>query len=161
MKIIDINNQERECDRVFLDPTWPGYVTVIIPSKVNSEKKRTEWIPIQNFFANNPDYKNIIENFKKVPSLPPQITGVPTTTKINTLSDNTQNWRPNIYAGTYCWISRGKGEGQVRTILSNTKNRLVLDKEWDNKPDTSSQYTIVYNKPTVSVMNNSLPESSA
>ena len=65
MKIIDINNQERECDRVFLDPSWPGYVTVVIPSRVNPDKKRTEWIPLQNFYNNNPDYKDKIENYKQ------------------------------------------------------------------------------------------------
>lgn len=159
MKIIDINNKERECDRVYIDPSWPGYITVIIPSRVNPDKKRTEWIPVQNFYNNNPNYKNIIENFKKIAPLPPQITGVVTTTKDNSLSDNTQNWKKNIYAGLYCWISRGTGEGQVRVILNNSKNKLTLDKNWDIKPDKSSQYTIVYNRPTSSAMNNTLPES--
>mgnify|MGYP001584275526 CR=1 FL=1 len=157
MKIIDINNQERECDRVFLDPSWPGYVTVIIPSRVNPEKKRTEWIPLKNFIQNNPDFKNKIEGHQKIEPLPPQITGVITTTKINSLSDNTQNWKKNSYAGFYCWISRGTGEGQVRTILSNTKNKLELSKNWAVKPNKNSQYTIVYQKPSVSVMNNTLP----
>ena len=158
MKIIDINNNERECDRVFLDPSWPGYVTVIIPSRVDPEKKRTEWIPMLNFKNNNPDYENKIENFKGTVPLPPQISGVVSSSKPDSISDSTQKWATNIYAGFYCWISRGSGEGQVRVILNNTKTKLVVDKNWDKKPDKTSQYTIVYSKPSVSVMNNTLPE---
>lgn len=157
MKVIDINSIERDCEKVYLDPNWPGYVTIIFPSKSDPNRKRTEWIPIQDFINKNTDYQNKIENFKNIPPLPPQISGIVTSVQENSLSDTTQNWNKNIYTGFFVWISRGKGEGQTMGIIGNTKNKLLLDSVWKEKPNKTSQYTIVYLRPTVSIMNNNLP----
>ncbi len=159
MKITDINNNLRDCNRAFLDPNWPGYVSVNYPSKSAPEKTRTDWIPIQTFIDKNPNYQDLIENYSDQKPLPPQITGITTSAQENSLSDTTQNWQKNIYAGFFVWISRGLGEGQVKCILANTKNKLLLDSVWEIKPNKTSQYTIVYLKPSVSVMNNTLPNT--
>jgi len=159
MKITDINGNQKDCERVFLDASWPGYVTIVSPSKSDPNKKRTDWIPLQDFIDKNPDYQGLIENYGAQKPLPPQISGIVTSAQENSLSDSTQKWQKNIYAGFYVWISRGKGEGQVKCILGNTNNKLLLDTIWETKPNKTSQYTIVYLKPTVSVMNNTLPEA--
>jgi len=43
---------------------------------------------------------------------------------------------------TYVLILDGKGIGQYRRVISNTSNRLALDKEWDISPDEST-YLVV------------------
>ena len=73
------------------------------------------------------------------------VTGVASRSTDTTLTDGKQKWEKNIYAGFPLWISRGKGEGQVRTILSNTKNTIVIDKRWEVKPNRFSQYVISRN----------------
>lgn len=159
MKIIDINANEKDCERVFFDVNWPGFVTVISASKADPNKKRTDWVPLQNFIDKNPNYQELIENYNAQKPLPPQISGIVTSSAENSLSDTSQKWEKNIYAGFYVWISRGKGEGQVKCILGNTNNKLLLDSIWTEKPNKTSQYTIVYLKPSVSVMNNTLPNT--
>jgi hypothetical protein len=147
MKIIDINNQERNCESVYLDPHWPGFVTVLFVSKNRPGYKHTEWMPMEQFFQNNPELKGKVSaDFLPTP-LPPQISGVVTTSETNTLTDNTKDWKTNLYAGFFCWISRGKGEGQTRTILKNTTQKLSLDKPWEIKPNKTSQYSILHNRP--------------
>jgi hypothetical protein len=159
MKIIDINNQERNCDKVYLDPHWPGFVTVLFVSKNRPGYKHTEWMPQVQFFQNNPSLiGQVSADFLPTP-LPPQIAGVVTSAGIGALSDSTKDWKTNLYAGFFCWISRGKGEGQVRVILSNNKTKLTLDKPWETKPNKTSQYSILHNRPQTSVNNkNTLPE---
>lgn len=159
MKIIDINNQERECDKVYLDPHWPGFVTVLFVSKNRPGFKHTEWMPQAQFFQNNPSLTGKVSADFLPTALPPQIAGVVTSSGADTLSDGTKDWKTNLYAGFFCWISRGQGEGQSRTILKNTAKKLTLDKPWEIKPNKNSQYAILHNKPSASNNNkNTLPE---
>lgn len=158
MKIIDINNSERECERVYLDPHWPGFVTVLFVSKNRPGFKHTEWMPMIKFFENNPGLKGKITDDDKPTPLPPQIAGVVSTATKTTLTDSTKSWQKNIYASFFCWISRGKGEGQVRVILSNTSKKLTLDKPWDITPNKTTQYAIVHNRPKEINNHNTLPE---
>lgn len=159
MKIIDINNQERNCERVYLDPHWPGFVTVLFVSKNRPGFKHTEWMPTVQFFQNNPDLKDKITDDDKPSVLPPQITGVVSSSGKDTLTDSTKDWKTNLYASFYCWISRGQGEGQVRVILKNTAKKLTVDKPWEIKPNKTSQYSILHNAPQSTKNNsNSLPE---
>ena len=159
MKIVDINNQERNCDKVYLDPHWPGFVTVLFVSKNRPGFKHTEWMPQEQFFQNNPELKGKVSaDFLPTPP-PPQIASIVTGATADTLSDNTRSWKKNLYAGYFCWISRGKGEGQVRTILSNTPKKLTLDKPWEVRPNKTSQFAILHNKPVANKDNkNTLPE---
>lgn len=143
MKIIDINNRERDCYKVYFDPKWPGYATVEYQSKSNPEKFRQEWYPLSDFIAKNPELKNLFSNAPQKPT--EEVSGTGTAVGDNYLIDEKSNWQENIYAGYNLWISRGPGEGQRRIILSNTNNKLVIDKSWDIPPTHLSQYTIVQN----------------
>lgn len=160
MKIIDINNQERNCDKVYLDPHWPGFVTVLFVSKNRPGYKHTEWMPMEQFFQNNPELKGKVSaDFVPTP-LPQQIAGAVTASGKDTITDSNKDWQTNVYAGFFCWISRGKGEGQVRTILKNTSSILTLDKPWEIKPNNTSQYSVLHNKPQSSSNNhNTLAEA--
>lgn len=156
MKIIDINGRERECVRAYFNHSWPGYVTVEFESKRRKGYKHTEWMPIDDFFAHNPSLKNTITTQGLPPKRPLQLAGQVTSALKDSLTDTTQNWDPNSYAGMYCWISRGKGEGQVRIILKNTKSRVVVDKPWDTRPNHTSQYSLLYHRPTTPAQGNTL-----
>lgn len=158
MKIIDINNQERECERIFLDPHWPGYVTVMFVSKNRPGYQHNEWMPLTDFFAKNPSLKDKIAHDYAPPPLPPQIAGEVTGSGPDSLTDSTKDWRKNLYVGFYVWISRGQGQGQVRTILSNTAKKIKVAKFWEVQPDKSSQYTILHNMPkSAKTVGNFLP----
>lgn len=159
MKIIDINNQPRECENVYLDPHWPGFVTVMFVSKNRPGYKHTEWMPMEQFFQNNPELKGKV-SADFVPKPPPkQFASVVTSAGKDSLTDDTKTWETNVYAGYYCWISRGKGEGQVRVIIKNSKNKFTLDKPWEIRPNKTSQYSMVHQKPVMPSSNNTLPET--
>lgn len=157
MKIIDINLRERDCVRAYLDPNWPGFVTVDFESKRRPGFRHTEWMPMADFFEKNPDLVGKITNDDTPLTRPKQVAGEVTSAGINSLTDKTRDWKINDFAGMFAWISRGKAEGQVRIILSNTKTKIVVDKPWDTKPNTTSQYSLVYNKPNTPASGNSLP----
>ena len=141
MQIIDINGKTRDCVRAYLDPHWPGFVTIDYESKNRPGYKHTEWYPISDFLAHNPTLAHLVKGVDITPA--PDLAGVVTKCTSNTLTDKTQNWEVNDYAGFYVWISRGMGEGQTRTILSSTKNTLTIDRPWDKPlPNTSSQYVL-------------------
>ena len=146
MQITDINNRLRECNRVFLDPAWPGYVSVEFARKADPTQTRIEWMPISDFASKNP---SLIEMFAGKSTAPaPDTAGIVTTASKDTLVDSSANWGKNAYAGYFVWISRGPGDGTTRTIMKNTNTILYIDKPWDKKPTKDSQYTIVAKLPT-------------
>lgn len=158
MKIIDINGRERECVDAYLDPSWPGYITVKFESKHRKGYSHTEWMPIDKFIANNPTLSHLAGKDSASTQPKEEVAGQITAAGPDTLKDNTAAWPKNAYAGFQVWISRGKGEGQVRTILSNTDKSLKLDKPWDKpRPNKTSQYAIVRNAGNPSVQGNTLP----
>lgn len=141
MQIIDINGKARDCVRAHLDPHWPGFVTIEYESKNRPGYKHAEWYPIPDFLARNPNLAHLVKGVDVTPA--PDLAGVITKCTSTTLQDSTQNWEVNDYAGFYVWIARGAGEGQVRTVLSCTKNTLQLDKTWDKPyPNGTSQYVL-------------------
>lgn len=141
MQIIDINGKARDCVRAHLDPHWPGFVTIDYESKNRPGYKHTEWYPIPDFLAHNPNLARLVKGVDITPAA--DLAGIITSCTSSTLKDKTQNWETNDYAGFYVWISRGEGEGQVRTVLSCTKDTLKLDKPWDKpRPAASSQYVL-------------------
>lgn len=155
MKIIDINGLERDCLEVSADPDYPGYAKITFASKRRPGEIRTEWYPADDFFKLNPDLKALKKSFVT----PPKDTlGVVTSSKADSLKDTTQKWQPNCYAGYTVWISRGKGEGQTRSIVKNTKNTLYIDKPWDTPPDKTSQYVVSRNIHNPVPLNNTLPQ---
>lgn len=145
MQIIDINGRIRQCQRVFLDPSWPGYVSVEFQSKSDPTKKRIEWMPLTDFAQKNPTLQSIFSGHSIAPA--PEISGIATGAGKDTLIDKSANWNKNIYAGYYVWISRGPGDGTTRLITKNNASVLYIDKPWDKKPTKDSQYTIVHTLP--------------
>lgn len=145
MQITDINNTIRECKRVFLDPAWPGYVSVEFARRADPSQTRIEWMPLADFALKNPDLKDIFTGHSTSPA--PEVSGVVTTAGTDTLVDKNALWTPNTYAGYLVWISRGPGDGTTRIILKNTKTILYIDKSWDKKPTKDSQYTIMQHLP--------------
>ncbi len=145
MQIIDINNRERDCLRVFLDPAWPGYVSVEFTLKSDPSKTRIEWMPLTDFAAKNPSLQSLFAGHSTEPAK--ETSGIVTSTKTSTLSDKKANWKNNEYAGYFVWISRGPADGTTRTILKNTKTSLTLNLPWDIKPTRDSQYVIVQHLP--------------
>lgn len=139
MKIIDLNGKEKECEKAYPDPAWPGYMRV---EYKNPRRSYHVWYPIEEFKKNNP---NLGELVKDVPMPPPEITGIASSSTDITLTDKTQSWAINTYTGFPVWISKGKGEGQVRIVLSNTKDTLVIDQKWDTKLNKFSQYVLSRN----------------
>ena len=148
MKIIDINGMEREVQKVYPDPDYPGYMRIEF-------RRHHEWFTIDEFLEKNPDLKDLIKN---APKLPDDLVGVVTRSGPDFLIDKTLNLTPNTFLGFYCWISRGKGEGQKRTVVRNTKNQITVDKPWEVKPDKTSQYVLSHNVQAVRAMGNTLPQ---
>lgn len=142
MKIIDINGEERECESAMLDNAFPGYVKVDYESKRRKGYIHSEWYPTKQFLQRNPNLKNKI---KAESDEVPEDLGVVSSSGKNFIKDVTKNWEENLYENYPLWISRGKGEGQLRTVLKNDKNTLYIKKVWDIKPDKSSQYVLTRN----------------
>lgn len=156
MKIIDINGEERECIRIYPDPKFAGYMKAEFKSKNRVGYTHTEWYPIADFVKNNPKLKDLT---KDAPKVADDDLGVVTSATKMTLSDNTKGWKENQYLGFPVWISRGKGEGQTRSVIKNTKKTLTIDKAWEILPDKTSQYVLSYNIHDPQVRGNILPRS--
>lgn len=148
MQITDINGSVRNPQKVYLDPTFPGYVRIQF-------NRYHEWYTIKEFLQFNPDLKHVVDGAKEAP---PEITGIVTGATAKTLEDATQKWSSNSYMGYMVWISRGKGEGQKRDILKNTKTSITVSAPWDVKPDSTSQYVLAQHIMDVPAMGNTLPQ---
>lgn len=154
MKIVDINRQERECLSVVHDATWPGYVRVEFDSKRHAPKTYVEWYPVAEFVELNPMLSSLVD-IKKQPA--PDDLGVVSKATETSLTDSKKKWKTDMYKGFPVWISRGMGEGQVRSIVTNTKSTVTIDKSWDVKPDKTSQYVISFNIHDSKTIGNTLP----
>jgi hypothetical protein len=153
MKIIDINGKERECKKVSPDPKFAGFMKVEYVSKTRKGYTHSEWYPIKDFIKNNPTLENLTT---EAPGLVEDALGRVSKADKKKLSDKTQNWKENCYRGFPVWISRGKGEGQTRTVISNTHNTIIIDKQWKVVPDKSSQYVISHNVHDPQIIGNTL-----
>lgn len=146
IEVIDVNGRTRYAKSITPDESYPGFMKI-------TYRSHHEWYSIPEFLENNPDLKSYT---KDAPELPQDTVGVVTSSGKDYLRDSTQNWKSNTFAGYYVWISRGKGEGQKRTILKNTHNKLTVDKAWETPPNKTSQYVISYNIHEVRPMGNTL-----
>ncbi len=63
-------------------------------------------------------------------------------TLVDTAKTGTTAWTTNRWANYAVRILSGTGEGQLRTILSNTDTTLTLYGSWNIIPDSTSVYTI-------------------
>lgn len=139
MVITDINGKQRKCVKAYPDKDYPGYIKV---EYKNERRSYNEWYPVNEFLAKNPDFN---DPTKEIKHEAPEITGVVTSATSITLTDKTQNWQSNAYVEFPVWICRGKGEGQVRNVASNTKDTLIIDKQWEDKPNKFSEYVLSRN----------------
>lgn len=154
MKIIDINGQERDCVSVVPDKDYPGFMKVLYKSKLRKGYSHSEWYAISDFIKNNPKLRSLTE---KAPKQIQEDLGVVTIAKEKLLTDKSKKWESNAFAGTTIWISRGKGEGQTRTVVSNNINTVTIDNPWKEIPDKTSQYVISPNIHDPQVRGNTLP----
>ncbi len=69
-------------------------------------------------------------------------TGRPTGVGNRTLTDKTWNWEPGEMKGTLLLIIEGRGFGQVRHVVDNTKDTLTVRKPWRVQPDENSGYAV-------------------
>ncbi len=140
MRITDINGNQRECVAAYPDRDYPGYIKV---EYKNPRRSYNEWYPIGDFMDKNPGFSFKDERLPH--EAPPEVSSFPSSSTKSTLTDKTQHWQTNEYAGFRLWISRGQGEGQVRNIRSNTKDTVVIDTAWETKPNKFSQYILSHN----------------
>lgn len=68
--------------------------------------------------------------------------GTATAGGATTLTDSTQSWTVNEFAGLIVTITSGTGAGQERTISSNTATALTVSTAWTTNPDNTSVYSI-------------------
>lgn len=154
MQIIDINGEKRECVEIFPDKDYPGFLKIKYVSRYRKNHMYYEWYRKDDFIKNNPSLAHLAKN---VASWQEDL-GIVSQSEKKSLSDKTKNWRKNIFAGYPVWIARGKGEGQLRTILKNSHNTLYINDEWDILPDKTSQYVISHNIHNPQAMGNVLPQ---
>ncbi len=63
----------------------------------------------------------------------------------STLTDTSQTWTVDEWAGAVVKITGGTGEGQWKNIVSNTVDTLTISGSWDTTPDATSQYYVSLN----------------
>lgn len=153
--IVDMNGNQRECVKANADSAWPGYMKIEYQSKTRKNFSYTEWYPVQDFVKNNPSLAYLVKDAAKPWK---EDLGRVTLASNQTLTDKTKKWQSNEFAGYPLWISRGKGEGQMKTIVINSNDTLIIDSPWNVTPDKTSQYVISHNVHDPQVMGNTLPD---
>ncbi len=154
MKIIDINGNKRNVASASPDSKFPGYMKVVYLSKSSGAELPSEWYPLADFVKHNPKLKHLT---KSTISLAEEVVGIVTSSGSNFIRDDTKNWHKDNYKGYPVWISRGQGEGQSRTIITNTKNTLTVNQNWETRPNPTSQYVISRNVHSTQPLGNTLP----
>ena len=92
--------------------------------------------------AANPDNwpKALRIEFEVWPRL---VHGAPTIVTATTIMDLSKSWTPNKWANATVRITSGDGKGQVRSIVANTNNTLMVSPPWAFPlPDALSTYAI-------------------
>lgn len=154
LNVTDINGSTRECLAITHDMSYPGFVKVEFSSNRKSPPTYFEWYPVEDFIAKNPTLSHVVKKAKQPAN---DDLGVVTRATKKSITDKTKKWKTDAYKGFPLWISRGKGEGQVRNVVTNSHNSLTIDKAFDVQPDKTSQYVLSFNIHEVKVMDNALP----
>lgn len=68
--------------------------------------------------------------------------GIASAATSSTLTDSTQNWLPNAFAGLTVSITAGTDNEDAAAIISNTATQLIIEGEWVVQPDITSTYSI-------------------
>jgi hypothetical protein len=69
-------------------------------------------------------------------------TGTATSATSTTLVNSAKTWTTNQWANSQVRITAGTGQGQIRTVASNTGTTLTVSVAWTTNPDATSQYSI-------------------
>ena len=75
----------------------------------------------------------------------PYASGTATSASANTLVNSAKTWGTNQWSNYQVVITGGTGEGQVRSIASNTSTALTVSSNWTVTPDGTSTYEIQSN----------------
>jgi hypothetical protein len=71
------------------------------------------------------------------------LSGTITNATANTLQDDSQGWATNVFASFYVRITSGLGQGQIRSITSNTSHVLTISVNWDTIPAPNDSYDVL------------------
>lgn len=72
--------------------------------------------------------------------------GTATSGAATTLTDTGKAWGTNAYTNAIVTITSGTGNGQTRTVASNTATVLTVSSAWTTNPDTTSVYNLTWNE---------------
>lgn len=67
--------------------------------------------------------------------------GIVTSATLNTLTDTTATWTPNIFRGTPFTMLTGGAKNQQNYVLSNSGDTIVLRDNWNVIPQAGDEYT--------------------
>lgn len=81
-------------------------------------------------------------------------TGTATAGGASTLTNAGKAWATNQWANYQIRITAGTGQGQIRTIASNTGTVITTSAAWTTNPDATSQYSIEGNDDFIYLMGN-------
>jgi hypothetical protein len=62
-----------------------------------------------------------------------------------TVGNGTLQMQANQWRGMTAWISRGRGAGQERAIVTNSTTTLTISPAWDVEPDATSFFAVAEN----------------
>lgn len=71
-------------------------------------------------------------------------TGVATNGTIDSITDNTKDWPIDGFTNLVVEITDGAGKGQIRRIISNMANELIVSPNFNIVPNDTSQYRIAF-----------------
>jgi hypothetical protein len=69
-------------------------------------------------------------------------TGTATAGAAATLTNSAKTWTTNQWANSQIRITGGTGQGQIRTVASNTGTVITVSANWTTNPDATSTYSI-------------------
>jgi len=104
--------------------TWSNLATTNLPSNITNGSRMISTPSIVD---------GAFQNFAS---------GTATAATTNTLSNSAKAWTTNQWTNSQVRITAGTGNGQVRTISSNTGTQLTVSVNWTTIPDATSQYVI-------------------
>ncbi len=131
-----------------LPPSATGFRVYRGPSPQQLSRIGTNYEPASEFIdtglkyelAGPPDANYDHANFYWRLELQPEYDA--TLHSANTVGNNSLAMRANLYRGKGVRITRGKGAGQERNILSNTDTTLLVSPDWDVEPDATSGFVV-------------------
>ena len=71
-----------------------------------------------------------------------KVIGSPTASDASSLTDNSQTWKPGEHRGQWVLLTAGRGFGQYRRVVDNTKDTLTLEEPWRVQPDPTTRYAL-------------------